>query len=691
MRRLRAIPPLIVFAAACAGDGAAPGGSNATALVVSTQPSPAAQSGVPLTRQPVVELRNARGEPVAQAGVLVTATVASGGGTLAGTVGVRTGADGRAVWTDLVLQGTAGTRALRFEGAGLAATISLPVEVGAGAAAALALVVGGNQVTTAGAALPVAPRVRVTDAWGNPVAGAAVTFEITQGDGLLTGATQLTGTDGTASPAEWRLGPVVGLNLLRAMLDAAPDVTLDIAATATVGPPTQLELVEGAGQTATVGTAVTTAPAVRLRDAFGNPVPGVTVAFTPQTGSGIVAGGPVVTNSIGVARVGGWVLGFTVGEQTLIASREGIPPVAIAATGVAFLVAEVVAGNGSSCAVGQAGTAWCWGANAAGQLGDGTATSRAAPVTVGDGTIFTGLAVGEAHACGLDATGAAWCWGANSEGQLGNDSAVEQFLTPVAVAGGHSFTQLAAGAAHTCGLRSDGEIYCWGTNANGRLGSGLFELERLLVPGLVIGGPYLSVYATSGAHTCALKSDGAAWCWGFNGGGRLGDGTQVDRAGPVPVAGGLTWQHLAVGVGHTCGINTAGAGYCWGEGGSGQLGTGTAANQPLPVPITGGLTLAAVTAGGAHSCGLTPAGAAWCWGDNGSGQVGDGTDEFRLVPTAVIGGQAFSALSAGGSHTCGRTTAGVAVCWGNNSQGQVGDGTTTTRGGPVAVKPPGIP
>jgi alpha-tubulin suppressor-like RCC1 family protein len=673
---------------ACSGDGTGPTSPAATALALLAQPSTSAQSGVAFPVQPVVQLRNAQGEAVGQADVLITAVVATGGGAIVGTAAQRTDVEGKATWTNLGLSGTVGERTLRFESPGLTSALSVPISLDAGAGAVITLLAGNNQVAAAGAALPILPRVRVTDAWDNPVPGAAVTFTVLTGDGTVEGGATQTAPDGTASPTAWRLGPAAGVNTLGAFLDGQPAASVTFTATATVGLATQLEVVEGNNQEGTIGTPLPTVPGVRALDSFGNPVPGITITFTPGSGSGTVSGGNATTNAQGIARVQSWVLGFALGAQSLTASRAGVPSVTITATGIAFLVQDLSAGGGSSCASDLAGLAWCWGSNSAGQIGDGTATPRTSPVQVGGGVALSGIAAGGGHACGLTPTGAARCWGANTNGQLGTGTLISQ-LQPAIVQGGHTFTQLAAGLVHTCGLRTGGDILCWGSNANGRLGDG--TTTQRTVPTMVAGGPWVSVHAASSTHTCAVKPDGSAWCWGFNGAGRLGDGTLTDRSSPTLVLGDLDWQTLAAGPGHTCGIALGGSAYCWGTGGQGQLATGSANDISQPVPITGGHTLATVTVGTVHSCGLTAAGAAWCWGFNGSGRLGDGTTVARLEPVAVLGDAVFATMTAGGDFTCGMTTEGAAVCWGRNFEGRVGDGTTTDRLVPVAVKPPATP
>ncbi|PYP52557.1 MAG: hypothetical protein DMD45_04205 [Gemmatimonadetes bacterium] len=156
-------------------------------------------------------------------------------------------------------------------------------------------------------------------------------------------------------------------------------------------------------------------------------------------------------------------------------------------------------------------------------------------------------------------------------------------------------------------------------------------------------------------HSCALTVSSAAYCWGI--GGRVGDGTQVNRPSPVLVAGGLRFAALSAGNTKTCGVTTSGAAYCWGL---------------SPEAVPGGVLFTTVSVGGRHTCGRSTSGAWYCWGDYG----GEGP-----TPTPMnTGGLAFAVVSAGEDHTCGVTSSHQAYCAGINDVGQLGDGTTTTTG-----------
>src|SRR2546427_759026 len=251
--------------------------------------------------------------------------------------------------------------------------------------------------------------------------------------------------------------------------------------------------------------------------------------------------------------------------------------------------------------------------------------------------------------------------------------------------------QVDAGGFHSCALKASGQMFCWGSNSFGQLGDG--TTTQRLVPTAVAGGVTFATLSAGGAafpeHTCGVTTSGAAYCWGDNSAGQLGDGTNIGQLVPTPVAGGLSFAAISAGANHTCGVTTSNVAYCWGSGGL--------VPELVPTPVAGGLSFAAVSAGFLYTCGVTTSGAAYCWGLNDSGQLGDGTTTQRLVPTPVTGGLSFAAVSAGFGHTCGVTTSGAAYCWGSNG-GRVGGGTTTqkllpppgTRGLTIATLTPGL-
>lgn len=202
------------------------------------------------------------------------------------------------------------------------------------------------------------------------------------------------------------------------------------------------------------------------------------------------------------------------------------------------------------------------------------------------------------------------------------------------------------------------------------------SLAAPLVPETIIAGAY---------HHCGLTSAGAAYCWGYNLHGQLGDGTTTDATAPVAVTGGHTFVQLTAGAEFTCGITTTQETWCWGENAAGQLGDGGGNHQRNPVLVLGGNQFTAITSGSFHACAIDTAGTAYCWGRNNLLQLGDGTNVDRSMPEPVLGSVAFASITARHGHTCGLTAAGVAYCWGRNQYGAVGDETRINRGAPTLV------
>jgi alpha-tubulin suppressor-like RCC1 family protein len=209
-------------------------------------------------------------------------------------------------------------------------------------------------------------------------------------------------------------------------------------------------------------------------------------------------------------------------------------------------------------------------------------------------------------------------------------------------------------------------------------------------PVAVVGGVRFVELTAGGSHTCGRTATGAAYCWGANGQGELGDGTKMPKGAPVAVAGGLHFVELsALGYVHTCGRTRDGRAFCWGGNQQGQLGDSTPPDQTTPTAVAGGHRFVELSAGNYHTCGRTAAGLAFCWGGSNNGERGDGAFASAAVssPVAVVGGLRFVELRAGGGHTCGRTREGAVFCWGWNGHGELGDGSTTASLAPVQVIP----
>jgi len=244
----------------------------------------------------------------------------------------------------------------------------------------------------------------------------------------------------------------------------------------------------------------------------------------------------------------------------------------------------------------------------------------------------------------------------------------------------------AGGTNHKCGITTVGAAYCWGDNRQGQLGDG--GTTSSATPVAVAGGLTFASISTGGAHSCGLTAAGFAYCWGFNNSGQVGDSTTTDRWSPVAVKGGFTFAALVAGGLHTCGLTTTAATYCWGANGAYELGDGTGVDHSTPVAVKATVSFASLGSSvGSHTCGVTGSGLGYCWGSNVFGQVGDGTTTGAVpTPQAIAGTITFAAVSGGSDHSCGVSTAHFAYCWGYNGNGQLGTGSLGgTSPAPVPV------
>jgi alpha-tubulin suppressor-like RCC1 family protein len=342
-------------------------------------------------------------------------------------------------------------------------------------------------------------------------------------------------------------------------------------------------------------------------------------------------------------------------------------------------VASVSVGENHTCSMKQDNSPLCWGNNWGGQIGDGTNIQRVSPYPVKISDIVISVSSGYEHTCALMSDRSLWCWGRNSEGQLGSGSSRNYCggwwpncnKNPTKIM--DDVVQFSAGAYHTCAVKTDGSLWCWGYNNWGQIGDGSFSYRN--IPTLIMSSGVSSV-AAGVEHTCAVKQDGALWCWGRNFEGQLGLDPSVTSFTTTPqqiLPGGVI--RVVTGGYHTCAVMDNLTLWCWGANWEGQLGNDSWSSTYTPSQVMAGgfpLYVSSAAAGERHTCAVDTGGNLLCWGNNWFGQVGDGTTSHKNSPVLIASG--FLYVSAGWRHTCAVKQDGSLWCWGRNMEGQIGDG-----------------
>jgi alpha-tubulin suppressor-like RCC1 family protein len=309
-------------------------------------------------------------------------------------------------------------------------------------------------------------------------------------------------------------------------------------------------------------------------------------------------------------------------------------------------VAQVSAGLLHTCALIADGTVKCWGRDLDGAIGNGVDNldDKPSPLDVIDLTDAVTIAAGGFHSCALFRGGSVKCWGGDSEGQLGNGSNAESGRpSPVDVSNLTDAVAIVAGARHTCALIEGGTVKCWGFDLHGQIGTGddgqVSKQSPVDVPGL----DSVIVLGAGTSHTCALRSNGEVLCWGWDAHGQIGDGDddQADELAPVPVMTSAAATQIAVGEAHSCAVLAGGSVECWGWDRDGQIGDGDdgQADHMSPTGVLDLEDIEAVSAGFGSTCALDRSGKVFCWGLDEDGQIGDGDDgeESELSPVGVLG------------------------------------------------------
>ena len=406
---------------------------------------------------------------------------------------------------------------------------------------------------------------------------------------------------------------------------------------------------------------------VRVTDHRGEPLSGIAVTWTTFEDGGALAPDVVPTDRDGIAR-SRWTLGSAPGVQAAQVSVAALDPVALRANAAGFTAAQLSAGTGEHiCALDAGGTAFCWGTNRGGELGDGTTENSERPVRVAGNLRFTQLTTGQGgtspagFTCGLATTGEVYCWGGNQVGELG-DGGIARFSSeprPIAVPAGTRFAALSSFAGGTCGVTTIGEAYCWGGNSHGRFGNGAAG-GIAQTPTLVGGGLRWRQVVLGDDRACGIASDATTWCWGgflealgFDP--ALGTVTtpQAFNRGPAFDSLSLSWYSQ-------CGTRTGAphAAFCWGH--SFHVGTAITSSRYVTTPglVAAPTLFRTIKAANMTQFGLSIDGHLYMWGNYWHDHGSPG------APIRMTTNLRLSAIGTRGSGACGiEDQTSTVYCW----------------------------
>jgi len=304
--------------------------------------------------------------------------------------------------------------------------------------------------------------------------------------------------------------------------------------------------------------------------------------------------------------------------------------------------AYVSAGSSHSLAVTRAGQLWSWGNNADGRTGRNTTTGNTlVPTRVGTATNWATVSASNDHSLAVTRTGQLWSWGRNFHGRTGlNTSANTATLVPTRVGTATNWASVSAGNDHSLAVTTTGQLWSWGINAMG--GTGLnTSLGSTLVPTRVGTATNWATVSAGNSHSLAVTTDGQLWSWGSNVNGRTGlDTASGITLAPTRIGTATNWASVSAGNTHSLAVTTSGQLWSWGSNLDGRTGLNiTTGNILVPIRVGTAINWATVSAGRDHSLATTTNNQAWAWGNNANGRLGDGTTINRLSPVQIIVGK----------------------------------------------------
>jgi len=330
-----------------------------------------------------------------------------------------------------------------------------------------------------------------------------------------------------------------------------------------------------------------------------------------------------------------------------------------------------------NCGIQSEGSLWCWGWYVGEEIFN-TETSISKPKQLGIDTDWQSVSLGNDHGCGLKTNNTMWCWGSI----VGSpDNTV--LTKPTQITNDSDWHFISAGFTHTCAIKISGSLWCWGNNTSGQIGNNQTDIETFVnVPKRISDDTYWLDVSTGISHTCALKNDHSLWCWGDNEYGQLGNNSQNRQYKPHKIGNKKDWVNIVAEADHSCASNRAGNIYCWGLNYRAELGIGGTPrlgfqDSYLPILTNDSTDWLKIAVGYEHSCAYNTSNSIFCWGSVFEWQPGFTVEKDKAIPTEVVGERDWQSVhtSNSGESICGIKHDATLWCWGRGIEGQFGNGT----------------